>query len=148
MEKVLLITDFLRFSRITFYLAVSECPKIRMASITLSPGSHSFPPCLANQSQYSRHYFAPLPSTNGDRRATVSSCLERNERLQLRMPFTFDHSGSVESFSLCIIVCVMHVEREHLVFMLSIINYKCNSGSFLNTVCKRSQRLLSDWCIK
>lgn len=87
----------------------------------------------------------PLPKHQW-RTVPFSRRLERNERLQLRVLFIFDHSGSVQSSSVSIPVCVIHVEREHLVFMLSVMNYKCNSGSFLNTFCKCSQRLLSDWC--
>lgn len=145
---VLLITDSLRTPRTTFCLAVSDYPEKGMASTTSSLGSHSFSPCSANRSQHSGHHFAPSLPKHKWRRATISSCLKRNECLQLRVPFIFDHSGSIQS-SLSIPVCVMHVERERLVFIiLSIINYKCNSGSFLNTICKCSQRLLSDWCIK
>lgn len=117
-----------------------------MASTNLSLGGHSCPPCSANHSWHFRQHCLSAPQAQMEKSYNLQ--LSGNECPKLKMPFIFDHSGSVQNFSLSIPVCVMHVEREHLVFMLFIINYKCNSRSFFNTICKCSQRLLSDWYIK
>lgn len=98
------------------------------------------------QSQHPRHHFT-APSTIMERSHNLQ-LLRKKQTPPAKSALYIWRFRAVRSFSLSSSVCVMHAAREHLVFMLSIINYKCNSRSLFNTICECSQRLLSDWCMK